>query len=190
MASPVVPRLTPALFMKMLSGPVPQSATPWASRPPSTFTVSPVMKRASSEARKVATSAICSGSPRSGQGCWRELLLVFVRPAAMDQRRRDHARCDADHADAIGAEFRRDVLDQADAGGLCRRIGVAAAAAHHAGDRGRDQDHAAAIAVLLHRLTTHASCRGTPTASAPRTYSPSPRRWSRRSARRRRRRRH
>ena len=78
-----------------------------------------------------------------------ELLLVLLRPAAMDQRRRDHAGRDADDADAVGAELGRDVLDQADDGGLGRRIGVAAAAAHHAGDRGRDQDDAA-ITVLLH----------------------------------------
>src|SRR5690242_17724915 len=64
MASPVVPRFTPALFMKTLSLPVPQSAMPCANRPPSTLIVSPVMKRASSEHRKEATSAMTSGSPR------------------------------------------------------------------------------------------------------------------------------
>ena len=68
----------------------------------------------------------------------------------MDQRRGDHAGRDADDADAVGAELGGDILDQADDGGLGRRIGVAAAAAHHAGDRGGDQDHAA-VAMLLHR---------------------------------------
>src|SRR5262245_19167089 len=37
-ASPVVPRLTPAVLTKTFSLPVPHSATPCASRPPSTFT--------------------------------------------------------------------------------------------------------------------------------------------------------
>ncbi len=164
MASPVVPRLTPALFMKMLSPPVPQSATPWASRPPSTLTVSPVMKRASSEHRKAATSAMTLGLAAIGPRLLAELLLVFLRPAAMNQRRGDHAGRDADHADAIRAELGRHILDQADDGGLGRRIGVAAAAAHHAGDRGGDQDHA----TICHASSSparRASCRGTPSAS-------------------------
>ena len=44
----------------------------------------------------------------------------------MDQRRGDDAGRDADDADAVAAEFGRDILDQADDGGLGRRIGMAA----------------------------------------------------------------
>src|SRR6185295_13014232 len=81
MASPVVPRFTPALFMNMFSLPVPQSAMPCAKRPPSTLTVSPVMKRASSEHRNEATSAMTSGSPRSGHGwCWNCRSYFSGRP--------------------------------------------------------------------------------------------------------------